>query len=555
MENPQLIDPAGGDFHIRSTSPCVDAGRVWAAGWLGGSLPVEVPAEPEDIDGDARPFDGTSEPLGDGSDFDIGADEWVGVFYRLTINRVGEGITDPAPGEHSYPVGTVVNISAQEAPPWRFDRWEGDFGTTFDPQITVTMDEDKTVTAIFFQGQVLVTDAVGNGDIDPAPGRHFYPTGSVVPLTATPGAGWVFTYWDGDLIGSDNPTTITMNTDKTVTAFFRPLGSYLLNIQVQYPAGVTTGVGTTSPSPGIYTYTEGEVVPIEAIVPTEYADEWAFHMWLGDVQDDGDDRPETAQVVMNTNKTVIAVFGHILKSLTMETTPATGGGVIEFSEPVYQDYSGDGWPRAWYYPDTEVQLFARPQVGWMFDRWEQDLTGSNNPATLLMSSDKTVRAVFVSSYQLTINVQGTGTTEPPPGTYPYGEGTEVSVKAIPGQGWRFDKWTGDVSGSTNPTTVEMTSDKSVTAVFVGETAPPPGEGPPGEEPGDGEVPPGEEPGPGGEEGPLLQCTAGPLNGSGTGMGNPGPFTAALLVCWVLARFLNTQRTRAQVCRTPLSRLP
>jgi hypothetical protein len=62
-EAPQFVDSARGDFHQMPSSPCIDAGA---------SVEVAV-----DFDGDARPFDGTDEARGDGSDFDMGADEFV----------------------------------------------------------------------------------------------------------------------------------------------------------------------------------------------------------------------------------------------------------------------------------------------------------------------------------------------------------------------------------------------------------------------------------------------------------------------------------------------
>lgn len=64
--NPQLLDPGNGDFHLQSTSPCIDAGGA-------------VTGLTQDFEGDPRPMDGTSEPRGDGSDFDIGADEYPGI--------------------------------------------------------------------------------------------------------------------------------------------------------------------------------------------------------------------------------------------------------------------------------------------------------------------------------------------------------------------------------------------------------------------------------------------------------------------------------------------
>jgi serine protease len=60
--DPQMVDPANGDFHLQPTSPCIDAG---------GSVPLVG-----DYYGNPRPLNGTSEPRGDGSDFDIGAHEY-----------------------------------------------------------------------------------------------------------------------------------------------------------------------------------------------------------------------------------------------------------------------------------------------------------------------------------------------------------------------------------------------------------------------------------------------------------------------------------------------
>jgi uncharacterized repeat protein (TIGR02543 family) len=38
--------------------------------------------------------------------------------------------------------------------------------------------------------------------------------------------------------------------------------------------------------------------------------------------------------------------------------------------------------------------------------------------------------------------------------------------ASPASGWQFDSWTGDASGTTNPVTVVMDGDKSVTANYT-----------------------------------------------------------------------------------------
>ncbi len=66
---------------------------------------------------------------------------------------------------------------------------------------------------------------------------------------------------------------------------------------------------------------------------------------------------------------------------------------------------------------------------------------------------------------LIISATAGGTTNPAPGTYTYSLGGVVTVTAIPQAQYSFTGWTGDATGTTNPITLTMTSDKSVTANF------------------------------------------------------------------------------------------
>ncbi|HZK10803.1 MAG TPA: hypothetical protein VFD10_00360 [Atribacterota bacterium] len=47
-----------------------------------------------------------------------------------------------------------------------------------------------------------------------------YTENQVVNITATPATGYHFVNWSGAVTGSVNPTTVTMNANKTVTANF-----------------------------------------------------------------------------------------------------------------------------------------------------------------------------------------------------------------------------------------------------------------------------------------------------------------------------------------------
>jgi uncharacterized repeat protein (TIGR02543 family) len=71
-----------------------------------------------------------------------------------------------------------------------------------------------------------------------------------------------------------------------------------------------------------------------------------------------------------------------------------------------------------------------------------------------------------TTYSLTVAAGGGGTTDPSPGNYTYDVGTTVTIRAVPNNGYTFSGWSGDASGTANPLTVTMDSDKSVTASFT-----------------------------------------------------------------------------------------
>ncbi|MGC8956191.1 MAG: InlB B-repeat-containing protein, partial [Fervidobacterium sp.] len=79
-----------------------------------------------------------------------------------------------------------------------------------------------------------------------------------------------------------------------------------------------------------------------------------------------------------------------------------------------------------------------------------------------------------STYTLTVNVSPTGagtvTLNPSGGTY--APGTVVTLTANPSTGYHFVNWSGDATGSSNPTTVTMNSNKNVTANFAINTGEP-----------------------------------------------------------------------------------
>jgi hypothetical protein len=82
------------------------------------------------------------------------------------------------------------------------------------------MDGDRSVTATFSRIEYTLTvTQVGSGHVlRNNDGPYYY--GDVVQLTAYPSSGWSFDSWSGDLSGTANPASITIDGDKSVTLTF-----------------------------------------------------------------------------------------------------------------------------------------------------------------------------------------------------------------------------------------------------------------------------------------------------------------------------------------------
>jgi len=95
-------------------------------------------------------------------------------------------------------------------------------------------------------------------------------------------------------------------------------------------------------------------------------------------------------------------------------------------------------------------------------------------ASVVFTEDVTITAVFEESLagSLITDVVGAGSITVDPSLTEYQLGQQVELTAVPAPGSSFTGWSGDVSGSANPTTVVVGVDTKVTATFVAQqTAP------------------------------------------------------------------------------------
>jgi uncharacterized repeat protein (TIGR02543 family) len=69
-------------------------------------------------------------------------------------------------------------------------------------------------------------------------------------------------------------------------------------------------------------------------------------------------------------------------------------------------------------------------------------------------------------FRLTLATNGSGTIQSDPAGDKFPAGTRVTLTATPAPGWRFEGWSGDLTGTDNPAIITMDREKSITANFT-----------------------------------------------------------------------------------------
>lgn len=129
--------------------------------------------------------------------------------------------------EHSQEVAVdddVVSIqfTGVHSGPWEIivksedDLWTGYELISVVPNKTITVNLNLTRATTY----VLDTNVEGEGSIEVDPDRAEYVENTRVTLRAVPADGWEFVGWQGDAEGTESTITITMNSNKEVTAVF-----------------------------------------------------------------------------------------------------------------------------------------------------------------------------------------------------------------------------------------------------------------------------------------------------------------------------------------------
>lgn len=226
---------------------------------------------------------------------------------------------------------------------------------------------------------VVTTNGAGSTFANPATGPYL--SNSTVTLTAVAGANWAFANWSGDVMGTTNPVTVTMNGPKQVQANFVPTA---------YPLTLTTaGGGSMTANNSNLTantyYPAGTAVSLQANPSVG----WTFVGWTGTVSS----AANPLAVTMNQTQNIQAVFG------TTVGINIGGSGSVQLNPPNPVPFG------------TTVTATAVPGPGYYFVSWNGVASGTNSPTQFsVTTATPTVGALFAQSPKPTIITDPTNTS-------------------------------------------------------------------------------------------------------------------------------------------------
>lgn len=145
--------------------------------------------------------------------------------YELRMFIQGSGTTVPHPANNPTIVAAGTGrITATPNVGWGFSHWTGSIESTTNP-LDLNMPSNLTMTAVFTQAVTVVTYTAnatvsGSGNVSVNPATGPYAAGSQVTFTANPAQGAQFTGWSGNIVSTDNPLTVTINSNLNLVANF-----------------------------------------------------------------------------------------------------------------------------------------------------------------------------------------------------------------------------------------------------------------------------------------------------------------------------------------------
>ena len=357
-----------------------------------------------------------------------------------------------ATGGGMFHYGDTIALSATPNAYFNFEGWSD--GSTDNPyEVVVT--GNATYKAIFSEAGAVyynVATHVYPGDYaGTVTGGGPHPEGSQIQLSANANteAGYLFEKWDDG--NTDNPRTITVNSNMEFTAYFKKK-TYTVTVQASTGGTAHIGdmIGTIEAS-----FEHGESCTVHAIAETGYS----FVNWTENGIEASDE--ENYSFIVTSNHNLVANFQQQQYWIGTSVDPINSGTV-----------SGGN---RYYNHGEQCDLTATANEQYEFDHWTKN--GSSYPGGVSISFIVTEAASYIAHFRLkqfTITVSAStggsahvgSPTGPTTGTYTSGQ--QCTVYAVANSNYIFSNWTegGNAVSSQANYTFTVNSNRTLVANFT-----------------------------------------------------------------------------------------
>ena len=156
---------------------------------------------------------------------------------------------------------------------WAKAKWIDNYGAVCE----VSQSADVTIVS---EAVTLTAEVDGYGELRCSPEGGRYAKNERIQLEAVSNSYWEFDHWYGDASGSENPLTVVMDTDKTITAVFK----YRYGHDRYSASGLVTNSQGGAPVWGatIHLESRGSGLTFKPVV-TDSRGRWSSSQLLGDV--------------------------------------------------------------------------------------------------------------------------------------------------------------------------------------------------------------------------------------------------------------------------------
>ena len=336
-------------------------------------------------------------------------------------------------GSGTYNHNTTATLTATAFYGYHFVQWSD--GNTDNPRSVVVTDSAQ-YTAEFTFNSYLVIGNSSNVTLGSVTGGGSYNYLSQVALMAVPVPHYHFTMWNDSI--EDNPRTITVTRDTTLTAHF---------VIDRHTIGVNTADATQGTVSGTDTVNYNTAVWISATANYGYH----FTQW----NDGNTSNPR--RVVVSQDTVFTASFAPNQYTATCAVNDTVMGASVITLPAAPQ--AGMSTYQGTYL--TSLIVTATANYGYNFVQWSDGVT--DNPRSFTLTRDTLFTAVFVvNQYMLNVtsNDSTLGTVQGS-GSYDYLSQVTITATAAPHS--HFVQW--NDGNTTNPRLVTLIRDTNFTAIF------------------------------------------------------------------------------------------